>query len=246
VSKLNRQRRNFTQSAQLFTRIAWLHNVSMNPSIPSTSRLHVRDLGLADYMPCLTAMREFTHARDAATQDELWLVEHPPVFTQGLAGKAEHVLAPGDIPVVHVDRGGQVTFHAPGQLVAYVLFDLARARIGVREMVERLESALIALLTTLEVEAHARRDAPGVYVGDCKIASLGLKIRQGRCYHGLALNVDMDLAAFARINPCGYAGLRMCQVRDFVPQRALATLKRPLAVQLATQLELEPVFMDVT
>ncbi len=217
----------------------------MNLSMPAARRVQVRDLGLVDYGLCLAAMREFTLARDAMTQDELWLLEHPPVFTQGLAGKREHLLAPGDIPVVQVDRGGQVTFHAPGQLLVYVLFDLARAKIGVREMVERLESALIALLATLEIEAHARRDAPGVYVGDGKIASLGLKIRQGRCYHGLALNVDMDLAGFARINPCGYAGLRMCQVRDFVPV-TLEELKIPLALQLAQQLELEPVLMDIT
>ncbi len=215
----------------------------MNPSNPASDRLHVRNLGRTDYAQSLAAMRQFTLTRGASTIDELWLLEHPPVFTQGLAGKAEHVLAPGDIPVVQVDRGGQVTYHAPGQLVAYVLFDLTRARIGVREMVERLERALIALLADLGIEAHARRDAPGVYVGDCKIASLGLKIRQGRCYHGLALNVDMDMQPFSRINPCGYAGLRMCQVRDFAPM-TLDALKRPLALQLAHVLECDAVFVD--
>ncbi|MEW5837967.1 MAG: lipoyl(octanoyl) transferase LipB [Pseudomonadota bacterium] len=216
----------------------------MNSSTNAAGSLTIRDLGCADYAPVLAAMREFTLSRTAATPDELWLLEHPPLFTQGLAGKAEHVLAPGDIPVVQVDRGGQVTYHAPGQLLAYVLFDLQRARIGVRDMVERMENALIGLLAALDITAHARRDAPGVYVDERKIASLGLKIRQGRCYHGLALNVDMDLAPFARINPCGYRDLRMCQLRDFLPQAAVQTLKKPLALQLAGQLELEPVFMD--
>ncbi|MGD9888755.1 MAG: lipoyl(octanoyl) transferase LipB [Halothiobacillaceae bacterium] len=189
-------------------------------------------------------MREFTDARDDRSLDELWLLEHPPVFTQGLAGKPEHILTSCDIPLVQVDRGGQVSFHAPGQLVAYVLFDLARAKLGVRELVERLEHALGATLAEIGIQAHARRDAPGVYVGECKIASLGLKIRKGRCYHGLALNVDMDLTPFLRINPCGYAGLRMCQVRDFVPDICFSALKRPLAQQLARKLELEPYFLD--
>ena len=211
----------------------------------TTAHLLVRDLGYMPYADSLAAMRAYTHARDAHSVDELWLLEHPPVFTQGLAGKSEHVLEACDIPIVQVDRGGQVSYHGPGQLVAYVLFDLARAKFGVRELVERLELALVALLAEIGIEAHSRRDAPGVYVGECKIASLGLKIRKGRCYHGLALNVDMDLTPFLRINPCGYAGLRMCQVRDFVPDISLAALKRPLAQQLARQLELEPYFLDI-
>lgn len=214
------------------------------PQSSALPTLRIRSLGRVDYADSMAAMRAFTLGRVADTPDELWLVQHPPVFTQGLAGKAEHVLAPGDIPVVQVDRGGQVTYHAPGQLVAYVLFDLARAKIGVREMVERLELALIALLADFGVQAHARRDAPGVYVDACKIASLGLKIRQGRCYHGLALNVDMDLTPFSRINPCGYAGLRMCQLRDFVPDVTPDALNIPLARHLATQLGLQPFFLE--
>jgi len=216
--------------------------VAMLSPPPATIHLLIRDLGHIPYAESFAAMRAFTLARDEHTPDEVWLLHHPPVFTQGLNGQASHVLMPGDIPVVASDRGGQVSYHAPGQLVAYVLFDLARAKVGVRELVERLENALIALLAELGIKAHARPDAPGVYVGECKIASLGLKIRKGRCYHGLALNVDMDLEPFTRINPCGYAGLRMCQVRDFVPV-TLEGLKRPLALQLARVLECEAVFM---
>jgi lipoyl(octanoyl) transferase len=216
----------------------------MSAPLPTTSHLLIRDLGQAPYADSFAAMRAFTLAREVSTADELWLLQHPPVFTQGLNGQASHVLRPGDIPVVASDRGGQVSYHGPGQLVAYLLFDLARAKLGVRDLVERLEDTLVALLAELEIEAHSRRDAPGVYVGECKIASLGLKIRKGRCYHGLALNVDMDLAPFACINPCGYAGLRMCRVRDFVPNITLEALKRPLARHLATQLELEPLFLD--
>jgi lipoyl(octanoyl) transferase len=213
-------------------------------ALPPTTHLLIRDLGHVPYAESFAAMRAFTLAREDIAPNEVWLLQHPPVFTQGLNGQATHVLMPGDIPVVASDRGGQVTYHGPGQLVAYLLFDLARAKVGVRELVERLEQTLIALLAELEVEAHARPDAPGVYVGECKIASLGLKIRKGRCYHGLALNVDMDLSPFTRINPCGYAGLRMCQLRDFVPNITLDALKRPLARHLASQLELEPLFMD--
>lgn len=216
----------------------------MSASLPITTYLLIRDLGQIPYTDSFAAMRAFTLAREANTPDELWLLQHPPVFTQGLNGQASHVLRPGDIPVVASDRGGQVSYHGPGQLVAYLLFDLARVKMGVRELVERLEGTLVALLAELEIEAHSRRDAPGVYVGECKIASLGLKIIKGRCYHGLALNVDMDILPFTLINPCGYAGLRMCQVRDFVPNITLEALKRPLARHLATQLELEPLFLD--
>jgi lipoyl(octanoyl) transferase len=218
--------------------------LAMSVPPPATTHLLIRDLGNIPYADSFAAMRAFTLARDERTPNEVWLLQHPPVFTQGLNGQASHVLVPGDIPVVASDRGGQVTYHGPGQLVAYLLFDLARAKLGVRELVERIEQTLIALLTGLGIEAHARPDAPGVYVGECKIASLGLKIRKGRCYHGLALNVDMDLSPFTRINPCGYAGLRMCQLRDFVPNITLEALKRPLARHLASQLELEPLFLD--
>ncbi|MDF2488064.1 MAG: lipoate-protein ligase [Pseudomonas sp.] len=176
--------------------------------------LGFRDLGLMPYEPVLAAMRRFTDQRTAETGDEVWLVEHPAVFTQGQAGKAEHLLVPGDIPVVQTDRGGQVTYHGPGQLVAYLLLDVRRLGLGVRELVSRIESSLIALLASFDVEAAAKPDAPGVYVDGAKIASLGLRIRNGRSFHGLALNVDMDLAPFRRINPCGYAGLAMTQLRD--------------------------------
>lgn len=206
--------------------------------------LHVRDLGLTPYADSFDAMRAFTAARTRDTADELWLVEHPPVFTQGLNGQPGHLLAPGDIPVVQTDRGGQVTYHGPGQLVAYLLFDLARARLGGRETVEHLEGAVIGLLDGLGIHAASRRDAPGVYVDGCKIASLGLKVRAGRCYHGLALNVAMDLAPFLRINPCGHAGLRMCQVSDFVPGMVVDALKRPLAERLADRLGCEANFLE--
>ncbi|MDM7322041.1 MAG: lipoyl(octanoyl) transferase LipB [Gammaproteobacteria bacterium] len=206
--------------------------------------LHVRDLGLTPYVDSFEAMRAFTAARKPDTTDELWLVEHPPVFTQGLNGQPEHLLAPGDIPVVQTDRGGQVTYHGPGQLVAYLLFDLARARLGVRETVEHLEGAVIELLDGLGIQACARRDAPGVYVDGRKIASLGLKVRAGCCYHGLALNVALDLAPFLRINPCGHAGLAMCQVSDFVPGVTINALKRPLAERLANRLGCEANFLE--
>lgn len=209
-----------------------------------SAALHVRDLGLTPYADSFDAMRAFTAPRTAETADELWLVEHPPVFTQGLNGQPGHLLAPGDIPVVQTDRGGQATYHGPGQLVAYLLFDLARARLGVRETVEHLEGAVIGLLDGLGVHAASRPDAPGVYVEGRKIASLGLKVRAGRCYHGLALNVAMDLAPFERINPCGHAGLRMCQVSDFVPGIAVDALKRPLAERLAGRLGREANFLD--
>jgi len=169
----------------------------------------VRHLGRAGYAPTWRAMQAFTEARDEATPDELWFLEHEPVFTQGLNGKAEHVLAPGDIPVVGIDRGGQVTYHGPGQLVMYALVDLRRLRIGVRELVMALENAVVALAAQHGIAAAGRREAPGVYVGERKLASIGLRVRRGCSYHGLALNVDMDLEPFGRINPCGMAGLTM-------------------------------------
>ena len=181
-----------------------------------TAVLGVRELGLQAYEPVWHAMQDFTNQRTAATADELWLVQHPSVFTQGQAGKAEHLLLPGDIPVVQVDRGGQVTYHGPGQLVAYPLVDVRRLGLGVRELVSRIEQSLIDLLASYGVSAEARADAPGVYVNGAKIASLGLRIRRGCSFHGLALNVDMDLQPFQRINPCGYAGLAMTQLTDHV------------------------------
>ncbi len=176
----------------------------------------VRRLGLVDYLPTLEAMRALTAERGPDTPDEIWLLEHPPVFTQGQAGKPEHVLAAGDIPVVQVERGGQVTYHGPGQLVAYLMLDIRRMELGVRDLVTAMERSLVRLLASYGVEAAPRADAPGVYVGSAKIASLGLRIRRGCSFHGLALNVDMDMQPFQRINPCGYAGLAMTQLSDLL------------------------------
>ncbi|WP_339490155.1 lipoyl(octanoyl) transferase LipB [Pseudomonas sp. EL_65y_Pfl2_R95] len=180
------------------------------------SLIGFRELGQVAYQPTWHAMQQFTDSRDPETTDEIWLLEHPPVFTQGQAGKAEHVLFPGDIPVVQVDRGGQVTYHGPGQLVAYLMLDVRRSKLGVRDLVTRIEQSLLALLASYGVTAYTKADAPGVYVGDAKIASLGLRIRNGRSFHGLALNVDMDLSPFQRINPCGYEGMAMTQLVDLV------------------------------
>ncbi|WP_373191297.1 lipoyl(octanoyl) transferase LipB [Halomonas sp.] len=171
-------------------------------------------LGRRSYTPVWQAMRELTDGRDATTPDQFWLVEHDPVFTQGKAGKPEHLLMPGDIPVVATDRGGQVTYHGPGQVVLYPLLDVRRSRLGVRDLVNALENAVIALLAEHGVAAHARPDAPGVYVGEAKIASLGLRIRRGASFHGVALNVDGDISPFLRINPCGYAGMAMTRLAD--------------------------------
>ena len=179
--------------------------------------LVVRHLGLVDYQPTLEAMRELTRERDAQTPDEIWLLQHPKVFTQGQAGKAEHVLAAGDIPVIQVERGGQVTYHGPGQLVAYLMLDLRRLDLGVRELVTAMEQSLVELLASYGIEAAPKADAPGVYVAGDKIASLGLRVSRGCSFHGLALNVDMDMTPFLRINPCGYAGLKMVQMRDLLP-----------------------------
>ena len=176
------------------------------------SALRLRRLGLADYGPAWRAMQAFTDGRDESTGDELWLLQHPPVFTQGQAGKAEHLLAPGDIPVVQVDRGGQVTYHGPGQIVAYPLIDIRRRGIGVRDFVCRIEEAIIRVLAHYGVRGERIAGAPGIYVAGDKIASLGLRVRRGCTFHGLAFNIDMDLEPFQRINPCGYAGLRVTQL----------------------------------
>lgn len=200
--------------------------------------LGIRQLGQVDYEPTWHAMQHFTDTRGAETPDEIWLLEHAPVFTQGQAGKAEHVLFPGDIPVVQVDRGGQVTYHGPGQLVAYLLLDVRRSGIGVRELVSRIERSLIDLLASYGVSAHAKPDAPGVYVDGAKIASLGLRIRNGRSFHGLALNVDMDLQPFQRINPCGYAGMAMTQLADqVVGPLAFSEVSARLREQLVKHLD---------
>lgn len=181
----------------------------------SDSKLLVRRLGLLEYEPVWRAMQTFTDQRDADTADELWLVEHPPVFTQGQAGRAEHVLAPGDIPVIQVDRGGQVTYHGPGQIVAYPLIDISRLKLGVRALVSGIEQAIIGVLKSYDVDAGLIAGAPGVYVDGAKIASLGLRIRRGKSFHGLAFNIDMDLEPFQRINPCGFEGLQVTNLSAF-------------------------------
>ncbi|MDH0749123.1 lipoyl(octanoyl) transferase LipB [Pseudomonas sp. GD03842] len=200
-------------------------------------RLGFRDLGLIDYEPTWQAMQRFTDGRDRDTPDEVWLVQHPPVFTQGQSGKPEHLLLPGDIPVVQVDRGGQVTYHGPGQLVAYLLLDVRRLGFGVRELVTRIEHSLIELLASFGVAAAAKPEAPGVYVDGAKIASLGLRIRNGCSFHGLALNVDMDLDPFKRINPCGYAGLAMTQLREQAGPIEFAEVSARLRAQLVRHLD---------
>jgi len=203
----------------------------------SVSEILVRELGLVEYQPTLDAMRRFTDERDAATPDEIWLLQHPAVFTQGQAGKAEHVLAAGDIPVIQAERGGQVTYHGPGQLVAYVLLDLKRLKLGVRDLVTAMEQALVDVLKEYALDAAPKPDAPGVYVEGNKIASLGLRVRRGCSFHGLALNVDMDMEPFQRINPCGYAGLRMVQLRDLVAEPvSLLKVERQLAQALRQRL----------
>lgn len=180
-----------------------------------TTTVRIRDLGRVDYESTWQAMQSFTLDRGTEAQDEIWLVEHDRVFTQGQAGKAEHVLSPGDIPVVKVDRGGQVTYHGPGQLVAYVLLDIRRMKSDVRKLVSALEDSIVKVLADFDVEASPRPDAPGVYVGTRKICSLGLRIKRGCSYHGLALNLNMDLEPFSRINPCGYQGMQMTQLSAF-------------------------------
>ncbi|MGE5769160.1 MAG: lipoyl(octanoyl) transferase LipB [Betaproteobacteria bacterium] len=197
----------------------------------------VKHLGRVEYEPTFQAMQDFTTARTAGTPDELWIVEHPPVYTLGQAGKPEHILRDIGIPVVKIDRGGQVTYHGPGQVVIYLLLDLQRLKFKVRELVIAIEQAVIDLLAEHGVTAERRAGAPGVYVGDAKIAALGLKIRNGCTYHGLSLNVDMDLSPFAAINPCGYAGLKVIQTRDLdIPLTAREAGER-LSQHLLRQLD---------
>lgn len=201
--------------------------------------LQVKCLGLSEYQPTLEAMRQFTQTRTAQSPDQLWLLEHPPVFTQGQAGKDEHLLDVGDIAVVASDRGGQVTYHGPGQLIAYTMLDLQRLGIGVRDLVSILECVLINFLARYGVEGKTKSGAPGVYVGDKKIASLGLRVKKGCTFHGLALNVDMDLSPFERINPCGYPGLDMTQlVSHSAMPVSVESLAMPLAKCLAVHFDL--------
>lgn len=204
----------------------------------------IRDLGRVPYQQTWEAMQAFTLNRDEHAPDEIWLLEHEAVFTQGQAGKAEHLLSPGDIPVVPVDRGGQVTYHGPGQMVAYVLLDIRRLKSDVRKLVSALEDSVVSLLDGYGVAAAARPDAPGVYIGADKVCSLGLRIKRGCSYHGLALNVDMDLEPFARINPCGYQGLKMTQMADWVETPDMDTVKQQWLSAFCSRYNLQPVDPD--
>jgi lipoyl(octanoyl) transferase len=195
----------------------------------------VRHLGVRDYAETFQRMQKFNQTRDAETPDEIWLLQHPPVFTLGLNGKREHILNAGDIAVVNTDRGGQVTYHGPGQLIAYVLFDMRRNQLGVRQTVSALEQAVIDVLARQNIAACARKDAPGVYVNGKKIAALGLRVKNGSCYHGLSLNVDMDLSPFSRINPCGYAGLEVTSLRALGLGYTVAQVTPLLLTELCRQ-----------
>ncbi|MDZ7803893.1 lipoyl(octanoyl) transferase LipB [Thiohalophilus sp.] len=202
----------------------------------SDKRLRIRLRGLCDYEPIWHEMQAFTQQRQPDTPDELWLLQHPPVFTLGRNAKPEHLLDPGDIPVIPIDRGGQVTYHGPGQLMVYILADLKRLGMGIREFVSALEQSVIDLLAEYQIAARGRRDAPGVYVQDAKIAALGLRVKQGCTYHGLALNIDMDLSPFSRINPCGYAGMAVTQMRDLGVTDSLETIRDRFVGHLLTNL----------
>jgi lipoyl(octanoyl) transferase len=200
----------------------------------------LRWLGRVEYEPTWRAMQSFTDQRTAETPDEIWSLEHPPVFTLGMNAAPEHLLAPGDIPVVQIDRGGQVTYHGPGQLVVYPLIDVRRAGLGVRQLVMSLESAIIDLLASWNITAVARRDAPGVYVEGRKVASIGLRIRRGSSYHGLAFNVAMDLEPFQRINPCGYRGLEVIDLRSLGVNASVQEVADALSPRLLASLRLTP------
>ena len=188
----------------------------------------VRELGVQPYEPVWQEMQVFTDQRTESTPDELWLLQHTPVYTLGKNGKPEHIISAGDIPVVQSDRGGQVTYHGPGQVIVYTLLDLNRMRIGVRELVSRIENGVISFLAEHDIEAVARRDAPGVYINGKKIAALGLRVRKGRSFHGLAFNIDMDLEPFSRINPCGFEGLEVTQLSDFIDHVDFSTAVQQL------------------
>lgn len=211
----------------------------LQPPSATPPLCRVRELGRQPYEPVWRAMQRFTDERDAGTIDELWVVEHDPVFTLGQAGKDEHVLAPGDIPVIHVDRGGQVTYHGPGQIVVYPLLDLRRLRIGVREYVNRIEQAIIDTLEEWNIHAERHEGAPGVYAAGAKIAALGIRVRRGCSFHGLAFNIAMDLEPFLRINPCGYQGLRVTSMVDLGGPSGMEAVKPALLAHLARQFGLE-------
>lgn len=202
---------------------------------PALQALQVRQFGVVDYEPVWRAMQEFTDARNESTADELWVLQHKPVFTLGQAGREEHLLAPGDIPVLNVDRGGQVTYHGPGQIVAYPLLDLKRLGIGVRELVTRIEAAVIEVLAEYGLTGERLPGAPGVYIDGVKIAALGLRVRRGCSFHGLAFNIDMDLEPYDRINPCGFSGLKVTSLARFGPV-SLDAVRGQLVARLAAQL----------
>lgn len=207
-------------------------------SVPESSRPPAtKYLGLVAYQPTLEAMKTFTAQRTPATRDEIWVLQHPPTFTQGQAGKPEHLLDAHGIQVVQIDRGGQITYHGPGQIVVYLLLDLRHWKINVRELVRLMEQAVIDVLAEYGITAQGREDAPGVYVADAKIAALGLKIRNGCCYHGLSLNVDMDLTPFSHINPCGYRGLRVTQMKAHGSTAQPAEIEPKLANRLVALLQ---------
>ncbi len=202
----------------------------------SADTLIIRELGIRSYETVWHSMQDFTNNRTEQTQDEVWLLQHYPVFTQGTAGKAEHLLMPGDIPVVQSDRGGQVTYHGPGQLIGYLMIDVKRHHLGPRTLVTAIENSLIDLLTSYGIKSYAKADAPGVYVGDAKIASLGLRIRRNASFHGFALNAQMNLEPFSRINPCGYAGMQMTQLSDFIGDVDFDDLIKRVITQFVSKL----------
>lgn len=214
---------------------------AVHRDLSASDRVQLRWLGKVEYEPTWRAMQSLTDTRSPTDADQIWFLEHPPVFTLGMNGKREHVLAPGDIPLVEIDRGGQVTYHGPGQLVVYPLIDVRRLGIGVRQLVVALENAVIALCAERNIEARGRRDAPGVYVNERKLASIGLRIRRSSSYHGLALNVAMDLEPFQRINPCGFAGLQVTDLKALGVAISVQEAARALAPHLLRELGLPEV-----
>ncbi len=205
------------------------------------SSVLVRQLGCQDYEPVWRKMQEFTAQRDADTEDEIWLLQHEPVFTQGMNGKPEHILNRNNIPVVEIDRGGQVTYHGPGQIIVYCLIDLKRKKFGIRQMVSALEQAVIDYLADEKITAIARKDAPGVYVNNAKISALGLRVKRGCSFHGLSINVDMDLSPFKQINPCGYEGLEVTQLKNLGVKDNLAAVEEKLLRKICQQFDIDEV-----
>jgi lipoyl(octanoyl) transferase len=214
-----------------------LKNTTVNET---SNELVIKHMGLQEYGPMLQQLKQFTHNRTTQTPDEIWLLQHLPVFTQGQAGKAEHLLNPANIPVVQSDRGGQITYHGPGQLIVYCLIDIQRKNLNTRQFVTLLEDCVIELLALYGIVARGDRDAPGVYIDKAKICSIGLRVRHGRTYHGLSLNVDMDLDPFKRINPCGYAGMQVVQLRDYVPGITLEIVSQQILAILYSKLYSKP------